>query len=94
MTGTSAKNSYGIFKTKRARDLATKYNLHLTNSSAYIHSGKFITFSDVKFIVDNLWLNHFMYDQRPPISINDTDYNDMFYYLEKKYPQLLNYSSL
>lgn len=94
MTGTSAKNSYGIFKTKRARDLAIKYNLHLTNSSAYIHYGKTVNFNDVKFIVDNLWLNHFMYDQRPPISTTDIEYNDMFYYLEKKYPRLLNYSSL
>ena len=77
--------TYGIFKTKRAYKLALKYNLELLNQSAYIHSQSFITLDDVKFIVDNLWLNHFLYHDNPPIHVNTDKYLKIQSYIKSNY---------
>ena len=45
-----------------AKALAIKYNLEINDKNSYIHDHKLIFYSDVKFIVDNLWLDHFMYN--------------------------------
>ena len=78
MTGTSARNSCGIFKSKSAKLLAIKYGLDLYNKNAYIHSGNIISYSDVKFIVDNRWLDHFMHDADKPIDVSLDEYNNIF----------------
>jgi hypothetical protein len=92
MTGTSARNGFGIFKTKRAKLLATRYSLELYDKNAYIHSGNLILYYDVKFIVDNFWLDHFMFDTDKPICVSLREYNDIFYDLQESYPNLLNSS--
>jgi len=92
MTGTSARNSYGSFKAKRAKLLAIKYGLDLYDKNAYIHSGNTILYSDVKFIVDNLWMDHFMYDSDKPIDVSFDEYNDIYYSLNDSFPGLLNLS--
>jgi len=93
MTATNARNIFGIFKSKRAKLLASKYSLDLHNKYAYIQSGNFVTLSDVKFIIDNLWLDHFLYDTPKPINISIDEYNDIYYNLLYYYPFLLNYST-
>ena len=92
MTGTSARNSFGIFKSKRAKLLAVKYGFDLYNKNAYIHSGNIILYSDVKFIVDNLWIDHFIYGSDKPINISFDEYNDIYYSLQDTYPTLFNSS--
>ena len=92
MTGTSARNSRGIFKSKRAKFLAVKYGLDLYDKNAYIHSGNTILYSDVKFIVDNRWMDHFMYGTDKPIEVSFNEYNDIFYSLQDSFPHMLNYS--
>lgn len=93
MTGTSGRNTYGIFKSKRAKLLAIKYSLDLYNKSAYgIIDNHIISYSDVKFIVDNCWLDHFMYDSDKPIDVSIDEYNEIYYNLNDKYPELLNFS--
>ena len=74
MTGTNARNLYGIFKSKRARLLAKRYNLDLYNINAYIHSYNYVTFNDVQFIVDHLWLDHFTDFTPPPILVSIDEY--------------------
>lgn len=88
MTGTSARNHYGIFKTKKAYNLALRYNLELNNKNAYIHSGKYITFDDVEFIVDNLWLDYFTgLVPAPPINnISMEEENNIINDLQDKFP--------
>ena len=93
MTATNARNNYGIFKTKRAKLLASKYSLDLNNKRAYIQSDNAVSFSDVKFIVDNLWLDHFLYDSDRPIDVSFDEYNIIYYNLQLNYPDLLNDSS-
>ena len=94
MTGTSARNSFSIFKSKKAFILAKKYNLSLTDKNSYIHFNNLIEFSDVKFIVDNLWLDHFMYGTPQPIDVSIQEYDQIFYYLRSKwnFPLLNSYS--
>lgn len=92
MTGTSARNPNGIFKSKRAKLLAIKYGFDLYNKNAYIHSGNIILYSDVKFIVDNLWIDHFIYGSDKPINISFDEYNDIYYSLQDTYPTLFNSS--
>lgn len=94
MTGTSARNTFGIFKTKSAKLLAIKYKLSLYDKNAYIHSGRFILYTDVKFIVENLWLDHFMYETDKPIDVSIEEYFDIYNSLENSYPELLNLSYL
>ena len=88
MTGTSALNPYGIFKTKRAKLLAIKYSLDLYDKNAYIHSTHLILLSDVQFIVDNLWIDHFMYNDPKPIDLSFSEYNDIYFYLKYNYHNL------
>ena len=90
MTGTSARNSFGIFKTKRAKLLAIKYGFDLYDINAYIHSGNTILYSDVKFIVDNLWIDHFIYGADKPINVSFDEYNDIYYSLQDSFNGLLN----
>jgi hypothetical protein len=92
MTGTSARNSYGIFKSKRAKCLAIKYGLHLYDKNAYIHSGNLILYSDVKFIVDNYWMDHFMYGTDKPIDVSYNQYCDIYYSLKDSFSGLFNLS--
>lgn len=88
MTGTSARNNYGIFKTKKVYEFALRYNLELHNKNAYIHFGKFISFCDVEFIVDNLWLDYFMgVAPTPPINnISMQEENVIINNLQQKFP--------
>ena len=80
MTGTYARNSsYGIFKSKRAKLIAIRYSLDLYDKNAYIHSQNLISYSDVKFIVDNLWMDHFIYGTDKPIDISSDEYNHIYY---------------
>lgn len=90
MTGTSARNSFGIFKSKRAKLLAVKYGLDLYDKNAYIHSTNIILYSDVKFIVDNLWIDHFMYGTHKPIHPSFEEYNNIYYSLQDSFPHLFN----
>jgi len=77
MTGTSAKNTFGIFKSRRAKLLAIRYNLDLYNTNAYVHKFDYITYADVQFIVDNLWLDHFTDFTPPPIKVDIYEYNSI-----------------
>jgi hypothetical protein len=88
MTGTSAKNHSGIFSTKRTKNLAEKYGLDLYNKNAYMYSGKFITYDDVQFIVDNLWLDYFMgYSiEQPDATISTTEKLNIIDSLRIKFP--------
>ena len=88
MTGTSAKNHPGIFSTKRTKNLAEKYGLDLYNKNAYMYSGKFITYDDVQFIVDNLWLDYFMgYSiEQPDATISTTEKLNIIDSLRIKFP--------
>ena len=88
MTGTSARNTFGIFKTKSAKLLAVKYNLSLYDKNAYIHTGRFILYTDVKFIVDNLWMDHFMYGTDKPLDVSYDEYSYIYHSLEYSYPEL------
>jgi hypothetical protein len=92
MTATSSRNAYGIFKSKRAKLLAIKYGLDLYDKDAYIHSGNIILYSDVKFIVDNLWVDHFIYATDKPIEVSFDEYNDIYYSLKDTFPELFNSS--
>ena len=92
MTGTSARNSLGIFKSKRAKLLAIKYGFDLYNKNAYIHSDNLILYSDVKFIVDNLWVDHFMYGTNKPIDVTLEEYDNIYDSLQNSFPDLYNFS--
>lgn len=82
-------NKIGIFKTSSAKQLAIKYNLDLTNKNAYIHDDEYISYYDVKFIVDNLWLDHFMYNSSKPAIVTSYEYSQIYYDLKTKYPHCL-----
>ena len=90
MTGTSARNPCGIFKSKRAKLLAIKYGLDLYDKNAYIHSGNTILYSDVKFIVDYRWMNHFIFGTDKPINVSFIEYNNIYYSLLHTFPVLFN----
>ena len=92
MTGTSARNAYGIFKSKRAKFLAIRYGLELYDKNAYTYSGNFILYSDVKFIVDNCWMDHFIYGSDKPIDVSFNEYNEIYYTLQDTFPSLFNLS--
>lgn len=72
-------NRRGIFANKKAMNLAKKYGLDLTDKRCYISDNKYISHSDVKFIVGNLWIDHFLYGVSQPIEVDDDTYNR--YYL-------------
>ncbi len=87
MTATSAKNSFGIFKSKRAKLLAIQYNLPIYNPYAY-GSHYLVYYKDVLFIVDNLWLDHFIYNTNIPLNVSNKYYYHIYYKLQNKYPDL------
>ena len=91
MTGTSARNPIGIFTSKRAKFLAIKYNLDLFNVNAYPRgTSKYVTYSDVNFIVENLWLDHFLDDvTAPPCECTWQEHEIMYNTLKIKWPLLL-----
>jgi len=93
MTATRARNPIGIFATKRAKFLAQRYNLDLLDKNCYaVSSDKSVAYSDVLFIVDNLWLNHFVQDTEPPIdNYTWVEYNDIYSKLRDKWPYVFNY---
>jgi len=74
----SAKNHHGIFDTKRAKLLAIKYKLDLYNENAYLHTGKYITYNDVLFIVDNLWNDHIEHFTPLPIICSLDEYYNLY----------------
>lgn len=67
MTGTSARNPSGIFKTKNAKNLAIQYDLDIYNINSYPTSKKYVTLYDVKFIVYELWRAYFTYGINKPL---------------------------
>jgi len=90
MTCTHSQNCYGVFKTKKARDLAFKYNLP-NNINSYITIHKtYVSLEDVYFIIDNLWLDHFMYNSPKPIYTSPKEYNQIYKSIKNKYPQLIH----
>ena len=81
MTGTSARNPIGIFTSKRAKFLAIKYNLDLFNVNAYPRgTSKYVTYSDVNFIVENLWQSHFLDDVSAPLCECTWQEHEIIYY--------------
>lgn len=87
----SVKNHYGIFKTKKARQLAIKYNLDLNNYFLYsVSHKKYVTYLDVLSIVDNLWLDHFIYNYNIPLEVSKKEYHDISKLLLNKYSILFN----
>lgn len=72
-------NRRGIFQDKKALVLAKKYSLDLYDKRSYISSGKNVTYNDVRFIVKNLWIDHFMYGVPQPIEVDYYIYTQ--YYL-------------
>ena len=93
MTGTSARNTYGIFKTKRAKLLAIKYNLDLNNPLAYANNDV-VKYIDVVFVVNNLWLNHFIFKTPKPISLDISSYNDMYDCIYFKYTHVFEHHGI
>jgi len=73
-------NHRGIFADKKAFVLANKYNLELNDKRAYITNSKYVTYNDVKFIIKNLWIDHFMYGVKQPLEVEPYIYTR--YYLE------------
>lgn len=73
-------NRRGIFEDKKALLLAKKYSLELHNKNAYVSSNKNITYNDVRFIVKNLWFDHFMYGVKKPLNVDPYIYTQ--YYLD------------
>lgn len=88
MTGTSANNRRGIFKSKKAYDLALQYGLDLNSKKSYIHTGLYVSFDDVQFIVDNLWLDYFMglTETTPIDNISDDEEYDIMNSLKNRFP--------
>ena len=79
MTGTYARNNYGIFKTKNAKILAIKYSLDLYDKSIYIYNhNDLVKLSDVKHLIDNLWIDHFLYRSPQPIQTTCNQYIEIF----------------
>ena len=94
MTATRARNPIGIFETKRAKFLAKRYNLDLLDKNCYaVSSDRSVAYSDVLFIVDNLWFNHFVNDTEPPIdNYTWVEYNDIYNKLCRLWPLVFNYA--
>tara|TARA_B110001450_G_scaffold237930_1_gene244575 strand:- start:675 stop:1097 length:423 start_codon:yes stop_codon:yes gene_type:complete len=93
MNASRSSNAVGIFNTKRAKFLAQRYNLDLNDKSCYgVSSDKFVKYDDIMFIVDNLWLTHFVEDAETPIN-NYTwvEYNNIYNKLRDKWPYVFNY---
>tara|TARA_B100000035_G_scaffold313542_1_gene327505 strand:+ start:2434 stop:2700 length:267 start_codon:yes stop_codon:yes gene_type:complete len=80
-----SRNHFGIFYNKNVYLLALKYNLDLYNKNAYFSNNKYISLFDVKYIIDNLWIDHFLYLHKSPIFLNNFDYLIMKNYILNKY---------
>ncbi len=93
MTGTSARNTFGIFKTKRAKLLAIKYNLDLNNPLAYA-TNDVVKYIDVVFVVNNLWLNHFIFRTPKPISLDPYSYYEMYDSIYFKYSEVFEHHGI
>jgi len=92
MTATRARNPIGIFSTKRTKLFAQKYNLDLLDKKCYgVSSDKLVTYSDVLFIVDNLWMSHFIDSVQEPITTTWDEYNNIYNKLRKKWPSAFYY---
>jgi len=69
--------------------MAILYDLELNDVNAYIRNNDYVTFTDVKFIIDNLWLSHFIHDDVPmPITVNLDKYNYIYNNLKTKFSSL------
>ena len=89
MTGVSARNSYGLFNNNKARNLANLYKIDANDFREYLRRDKYITFKDVKFIVDNLWLSHFIHHHIPkPIDLPFDKYVHLYSRLKLQHPHL------
>lgn len=71
-------NRRGIFNDKKALMLAKKYRLELHDKRAYVSNNKNVTYNDVKFIVNNLWIDHFLYGIELPIDVEPYIYTKYF----------------
>ena len=68
----------------------TDNNLDIYDKRSYIiDNDKPVKLSDVRYIVDNLWLDHFIYESDDPIIVSNNEYNTIFLSLLSKYPDLL-----
>ena len=70
--------NFGIFETKKAYNLAVKYGLTVYDKNGYIYQGDYVKYSDVKFIVDNLWHDHFVYNTRIPLNVTPQKYIKLY----------------
>ena len=91
-TMSSTSNHYGIYLTKHAKNMAVKYGFNLYDKNQFIHSKKYILLSDVQFMIEHLWLEHFLYDFDKPIDVSYDEYNYIFYNLQQKFPTLIDFS--
>ena len=89
----------GYFEMEEFRQLMIKTikdweNSHdLNDKSCYgVSPDKFVKYDDIMFIVDNLWLTHFVEDAETPIN-NYTwvEYNNIYNKLRDKWPYVFNY---
>ena len=93
MNASRSRNAIGIFNTKRDMFLAQRYNLDLNDKSCYgVSPDKLVKYGDIMFIVDNLWLTHFVEDAETPIN-NYTwvEYNNIYNKLRDMWPNVFNY---
>jgi hypothetical protein len=72
-------NHRGIFADKKAMTLAKKYNLDLIDKRCYVTEHKYVTYNDVKFITNNLWLDHFMYGGNKPLDVDNYTYTKYYH---------------
>lgn len=84
------RNHPGIFWNKKAKLLAIKYNLDMDNPNAYGVQNGYVKSNDVQFIVDNLWIEHFINLTPKPIELNGDDYIILHYKLLRIYPNFFN----
>ena len=70
--------NFGIFETKKAYNLAAKYGLTLYDKNGYIYQGDYVKYSDVKFIGDNLWHDHVVYNTRMPLNVTHQKYIKLY----------------
>ena len=84
-------NHPGIFWNKKAKYLAKKYNLCLNSIAAYGVMYGYVKLYDVEFIVNNLWIEHFVNSAPKPVEINADDYLILHFKLMRLYPEFFNY---
>ena len=63
MSATTTITPHTIFDTKATQELAEKYHLDTENPTSYsVRSDTKVTYDDVQFIVDSLWISQTEYD--------------------------------